>query len=92
MRQIPERGQLAYQLYIEGEAVQPRNPSGRQRLQQAVVNILRGYADLLYRRRSARWESQNVNYRRLDQSDGNLSFRIGRARARRVHHRSCKGG
>ena len=77
MRQILERGQLVYQLYIEGEAVQPRNPSGRQRLQQAVVNILRGYADLLYRHRSARWESQNVNYRRLDQSDGNLSFGIG---------------
>ena len=77
IRRILEHRDKAYELFIEDEALHPRNRSERQRLQQTVVNILRGYADLLYRRRQARWESQSVTYRKLDKSDGNLSFRIG---------------
>ena len=40
------------------------------------TNILRKYADMLYRRRLARWESNNLTYRELDHTDDNFRFNI----------------
>lgn len=43
-------------------------------LQEAVTNILRKYTDDFYRIRRERWESNQMVYRTLDESDPNLSF------------------
>ena len=40
-------------LQAEESVVQPKSHDDRQRLQEVVTSILRGYADRLYRRRQA---------------------------------------
>ena len=74
LRPILEAGVDAYLLEAEESIVRPRNHENRQRLQEAVTNILRRYADRLYRRRQAQWESKNLTYRQLEDSDGNFRF------------------
>jgi len=74
LRPILEGGDKAYHLEAEEGVVNPRNRDDQRRLQEAVGNILRRYADKLYRRRQARWESKNLSYRQLDDSDGNFTF------------------
>ena len=64
----------AYQLVAEESVVKPRSQAERERLQEAVVNILRTYADALYRRRQAQWESNHLVYKTLDEDDPNLRF------------------
>ena len=64
----------AYQLVAEESVVKPRSQAERERLQEAIVNILRTYADALYRRRQAQWESNHLVYKTLDEDDPNLRF------------------
>ena len=72
LRPILDAGDKTYSLEAEEDVVRPRNGNDQRRLQEAVGNILRRYADKLYRRRQARWESDNLTYRQLEDSDGNL--------------------
>ena len=64
----------AYQLVAEESVVRPSNQAEWDRLQEAVVSILRTYADALYRRRQERWESNHLVYKTLDEDDPNLRF------------------
>ena len=63
-----------YQLFIEESAVRPSSRIEWMRLQEAVVNILRTYADALYRHRRAKWESNHLVYKTLAEDDPNLRF------------------
>ena len=78
LRPILEAADKAYLLEAEESVVKPRSHYDRQRLQEAVTNILRRYADRLYRRRQAQWESENLTYRQLDHYDDNLRFNVVR--------------
>ena len=78
LRPILEAGDDAYLLETEESVVKPSSHHDRQRLQEAVTNILRRYADRLYRRRQAQWESKNLTYRQLDDSDENFRFNVVR--------------
>ena len=64
----------AYQLFIEESVVRPSSQIEWIRLQEAVVNILRTYADALYRHRQAKWESNHLVYKTLAEDDPNLRF------------------
>ena len=77
LRPILESGKKTYQLETDESVVNPKDHDDHLRLQEAVTNILRRYADVLYRRRQTRWESNNLAYRRLDHSDDNLQFNVG---------------
>ena len=77
LRNIVEATPAAYHLEAEQSVVEPKSHAERQRLQEAVTNILRKYADALYRRRQARWESNHLTYRKLDDTDANFRFNIG---------------
>ena len=78
IRQDALRGILeqenAYQLIAEKSVVRPGSEAERERLQEAVVNILRTYADKLYRHRQTKWESGHLVYKTLDEDDPNLRF------------------
>ena len=64
----------AYQLVAEESVVRPGSQIEWERLQEAVVNILRTYADALYRHRQAKWESNHLVYKTLAEDDPNLRF------------------
>ena len=72
LRDILEK--KAYQLFIEESVVRPSSQIEWMRLQEAVVNILRTYADALYRHRQAKWESNHLVYKTLAEDDPNLRF------------------
>ena len=74
LRPILEGNSKTYRLVAEEFIVAPRSFGDRQRLQEAVTNILRKYADSLYRHHLARWESDNLTYQELDYSDSNFRF------------------
>ena len=76
LRTILEAGDAAYVLNAEESVVKPRSQYDRQRLQEAVTNILRRYADRLYRRRQTQWESKNLTYRQLGDSHENFRFNV----------------
>ena len=78
LRPILEAGNDAYLLEAEESVVKPKSQYDRQRLQEAVTNVLRRYADRLYRRRQAQWESKNLTYRQLEDSDENFRFNMVR--------------
>jgi hypothetical protein len=61
------------------EVVKPKSFEGKQKLQEAVTNILCKYADAFYRTRREQWESGAMVYRPLDESDPNLVFNLGMA-------------
>ena len=63
-----------YRLVADESVFEPKSYGDRQRLQEAVTNILRKYADSLYRHHLARWESDNLTYQKLDHSDSNFRF------------------
>ena len=69
LRPILEAGDKAYLLEAEESVVKPGSHYARQRLQEAVTNMLRRHADRLYQHRQAQWESENLTYRQLDHSD-----------------------
>ena len=77
LRGMLEAGQPIYRLNAEESLVSPQTPADRERLQEAVTNILRKYADALYRRRKAQWESGHLTYKKLDETDENFRFNIG---------------
>ena len=54
--------------------VEPKTIDDLDRLQETVLNILRKYADALYRRRRNQWESNNLVYKPLDEQDPNFAF------------------
>jgi hypothetical protein len=70
-------------LAADEAVVRPRSFAQRALLQEAVTNILRKYVDAFYRARRERWETQNMVYRVLDESDPNLGFNQGLVRERR---------
>ncbi len=76
LRRIMEAEPPVYSLVAERSLVRPSTLAGRERLQEAVVSILCRYADSLYRRRRARWESRHMAYRQLDETDPNLQFNV----------------
>ena len=63
-----------YRLIADESVVRPESFAGTALLQEAVVNILRKYADAFYRVNRERWDSSHMVYRMLDESDPNLSF------------------
>ena len=67
-------GEAAYRLVAEESVVRPRSQIEWERLQEAVVNILRTYADALHRHRQAKWESNHLVYKTLAEDDPNLRF------------------
>ena len=77
LRPILEAGKKVYLLEAEESVVKPKSHDERRRLQEAVTNILRRYADALYRRRQASWESNHLTYRQLDHTDANFRFNVG---------------
>ena len=76
LRPILEAGKKTYVLEADESVVKPKSHEGQQRLQEAITNILRKYADTLYRRKQASWESANLTYRQLDHTDDNFRFNI----------------
>lgn len=66
-----------YALMADEAVVSPRSFTERALLQEAVTNILRKYVDAFYRARRERWDTENMVYRVLDESDRNLSFNRG---------------
>ena len=76
LRPILDAKTEAYTLEAEESVVRPASQYDRQRLQEAVTNILRKYADRLYRRHQAQWESKNLTYRQLDIFDQNFQFNV----------------
>ena len=77
LRSILEADQPVYKLIAEESLARPRNQAERKRLQEAVTNILRKYADALYHRRKAKWESNNMSYQILDECDENFQLNVG---------------
>ena len=67
----PER---LYSLVADSSVVRPESFAETALLQEAVVNILRKYADTFYRVNRERWDSKHMVYKTLDESDPNLSF------------------
>ena len=77
-RRIIENDPRVYTLRAERSVVEPKSADDLDRLQAAVLGIVRRYADALYRRRRARWEAGNLVYKELDEHDSNfqLSFAL----------------
>ena len=74
LREILEAGQSAYELIADDSVVNPRSRADQERLQGAAVSILRKYADRLYGRRQSAWESDNLIYKELDDTDENFQL------------------
>ena len=74
LQPILEAEPRPYRLVAEESIVRPKSFGERQQLQEAVTNILRKYADALYRHHLALWEADNLTYQELDQSDSNFRF------------------
>jgi len=68
---MPER---LYSLVTDESVIRPESFAGMALLQEAVVNILRKYAENFYRVRRERWDGDHMVYRTLDEADPNLSF------------------
>ena len=66
-----------YRLVADEAVVRPTSFAGTALLQEAVVSILRKYADDFYRANRERWEAHHMVYRTLDESDPNLRFSQG---------------
>ena len=74
LKPIMEAGKKAYLLVAEESLTEPTSAEEWGRLQDTVTGILRLYADRLYRRSRERWESSNMVYKTLDESDANFRF------------------
>jgi len=66
--------QRLYSLVADEAVVRPQSFAGTAVLQEAVVSILRKYTDAFYRRHRERWESEQMVYGTLDESDPNLGL------------------
>lgn len=77
LREILERDDPpAYTLIAEESLVSPHSPVAAARLRATATAILRKYADALYHRRRAQWESANMVYKTLDEDDPNFRMAI----------------
>lgn len=65
---------LVYRLMADDDLINPRSRSDLDRLQKAVVNILRKYVDKLYSRKREQWASKHMTYKTLDESHSNFKF------------------
>ena len=65
---------INYTLIADESTVRPQTFADCRRLQEAVTAILCKYMDAFYRRRRERWETENMEYQRLDENDPNLGF------------------
>ena len=77
LRDILEADSPVYRLYAEEALFRPENQASCARLQEAVVNILRKYADTLHHHRQSQWKSSRLRYKKLDMSEGNFRFNRG---------------
>ncbi len=69
-----------YRLVADDSVVRPRSFSNISLLQEAVINILRKYTDAFYRVRREHWDSRQMVYKTVDETDPNLSFNPGSVR------------
>jgi len=65
---------VPYTLVADDAIFQPHSVDDCFRLQEAVAAILRKYADVYYRRRHEKWDSEHLVYRQVDLDDPNLAF------------------
>jgi hypothetical protein len=63
-----------YTLYAAESDVRPQNYAGLQRVQATALAILEKYCETYYHHERRRWESKQMEYRLLDQTDDNLNF------------------
>ncbi|MCF6191543.1 MAG: DEAD/DEAH box helicase family protein [Candidatus Hydrothermae bacterium] len=75
---------IDYTLIADDETIRPRTFAGRERLQRAVTAILQKYMETAYRRRRERWETEQMEYRPLDENDPNLAFNREEVREKRA--------
>ena len=76
LRRAMESDPPVYTLTAERGVVEPRSPDDLERLQDAVLGILRKYAESVYRRGRGRWESNHMVYKTLDDKDANFRFNL----------------
>ena len=75
LREIIENP-ATYVLVADERLSSPATLTDMNDLQEAVVAILRRYADRLYGGRRRHWESTHMHYRRVDHDDANLRFNM----------------
>jgi len=69
-----DKGTRLYRLVADETVIKPTSFAGKTLLQEAVINILRKYADDFYRIRREQWESRRMVYKVLTERDPNISF------------------
>ncbi len=72
LRAILEKQQ--YTLFAAPSDVQPRRFADVPRVQSTVRAILEKYIEAFYQQKLAQWEARQLEYRALNQNDGNLNF------------------
>ena len=63
-----------YALYATEADVRPQSYTGLQRVRATALAVLEKYAEAYYRHERRRWESGQMEYQPLDQTDDNLNF------------------
>ena len=63
-----------YTLYAAEADVLPPSYAGLQRVQATALAVLEKYAETYYHHERRRWESRQMAYQPLDQTDDNLNF------------------
>ena len=76
LKAIMEAEPSVYRLVGEEPLARPTGIDQWERLHNAVIAILKKYADKLYRRDRERWASDRMVYTSLDETDGNFTFNV----------------
>ncbi len=92
LREFLEAEPAPYSLIADDGLAEPETLADLERLQQAVVAILRRCVDVLYRRCRARWESDHMVYKELDEGDPNFQFNAADGDAAGRYIVSLRGG
>jgi hypothetical protein len=66
-----------YGILADEIVVKPESFAGVSLLHEAVVKILQKYMDVFYRQCMEEWDTENMVYRTLDESDPNFKFNAG---------------
>ena len=74
LREMLEAETPVYELTADEQVVKPESRADQERLQGAVASILRKYADRLHGHRLSTWESENLVYKELDDTDENFQL------------------
>jgi hypothetical protein len=61
-----------YSLTADEEVVSPKSFAGTERLNEAVMAIVRKYTETFYRNRQERWEAEHMEYQTLNRNDPNF--------------------